>query len=87
MDKETKERLKEIRAVMKKYGFDKILGQTAKSKIIKKDDDDQNLILDDEIPLKLRCITALCLICLRNSQILETFLWINLWQKANTLPI
>ena len=54
MDKETKERLKEIRAVMKKYGFDKILGQTAKSKIIKKDDDDQNLILDDEIPLKLR---------------------------------
>ena len=54
MDKETKERLKEIRAAMKKYGFDKILGQTAKSKIIKKDDDDQNLILDDEIPLKLR---------------------------------
>ena len=54
MDKETKERLKEIRAVMKKYGNDKILGQTAKSKIIKKDDDDQNLILDDEIPLKLR---------------------------------
>ncbi len=54
MDKETKERLKEIRAVMKKYGFDKILGQTAKSKIIKKDDDDQDLLLDDEIPLKLR---------------------------------
>ena len=56
MDKETKERLKEIRAVIKKYGFDKILGQTAKDKIIKKDDsdDDQNLLLDDEIPLKLR---------------------------------
>ena len=46
--------MKEIRAVMKKYGFDKILGQTAKSKIIKKDDDDQDLLLDDEIPLKLR---------------------------------
>ena len=56
MDKETTERLKEIRAVIKKYGFDKILGQTANDKIIKKDDsdDDQNLLLDDEIPLKLR---------------------------------
>ena len=29
MDKETKKRLGEIRAAMKKYGFDKILGQTA----------------------------------------------------------
>ena len=36
MDKETKERLREIRAAMKKYGFDKILGETAKSKIHKK---------------------------------------------------
>ena len=55
MDKETKERLKEIRAAMKKYGFDKILGQTAKSKIRKKDDDESSaLLLDDEIPVKLR---------------------------------
>ena len=29
MDKETKQRLGEIRDVIKKYGFDKILGQTA----------------------------------------------------------
>jgi ubiquinone biosynthesis protein len=56
MDKETKERLREIRAAMKKYGFDKILGQTAKSKIRKKDDeeDSASLLLDDEIPVKLR---------------------------------
>ena len=55
MDKETKERLGEIRAAMKKYGFDKILGQTAKSKIRKSDDEEtSNLLLDDEIPVKLR---------------------------------
>ena len=55
MDKETKERLGEIRAAIKKYGFDKILGQTAKSKLRKKDDDDSDsLLLDDEIPVKLR---------------------------------
>lgn len=55
MDKETKERLREIRAAMKKYGFDKILGETAKNKIRKKDDDESSsLLLDDEIPVKLR---------------------------------
>lgn len=54
MDKETKERLGEIRAAMKKYGFDKILGQTAKNKIHGKDDETHELFLDDEIPVKLR---------------------------------
>ena len=55
MDKETKKRLGEIRAAMKKYGFDKILGQTAKNKIHRKDDDESHeLLLDDEIPVKLR---------------------------------
>ncbi len=55
MDKETKERLGEIRAAMKKYGFDKILGQTAKSKIRRSDDDEtSSLLLDDELPVKLR---------------------------------
>ena len=53
MDKETKERVGEIRAAIKKYGFDEILGQTAKSKI-RKDDDAPSLLLDDEIPVKLR---------------------------------
>ena len=55
MDKETKERLGEIRAAIKKYGFDKILGQTAKNKIRGEDDAEANeLLLDDEIPVKLR---------------------------------
>ena len=55
MDKKTKERLKEIRAAIKKYGFDKILGQTAKSKIHKSDDEESSsILLDDEIPVKLR---------------------------------
>ena len=57
MDKETKERLGEIREALKKYGFDEILGQTVKSKVRKKDDDDddaKSLLLDDEVPLKLR---------------------------------
>ena len=55
MDKQTKERLREIRAAIKKYGFDKILGQTAKSKIHKSDDDESvSLLLDDDIPVKLK---------------------------------
>ncbi|WP_407414665.1 ABC1 kinase family protein [Methanobrevibacter sp.] len=55
MDKETKARLGEIRDALKKYGFDKILGQTAKSKIRHKDDENApDLLLDDEIPVKLR---------------------------------
>ena len=55
MDKETKERLGEIREAMKKYGFDKILGQTAKSKIRSKEiADEDNLLLDEELPVKLR---------------------------------
>ena len=57
MDKETKQRLGEIREALKKYGFDEILGQTVKSKVRKKDDDDdeaQSLLLDDELPVKLR---------------------------------
>lgn len=53
MDRETKQRLGEIRQALKKYGFDEVLGQTAKSKI-RKDDDATNPLLDDEIPLKLR---------------------------------
>ncbi|WP_295116059.1 AarF/ABC1/UbiB kinase family protein [uncultured Methanobrevibacter sp.] len=53
MDKETKQRLREIRSAIKKYGFDEILGQTAKSKI-RKDENARNLFLDDDIPVNLR---------------------------------
>ena len=55
MDKETKARLGEIRDALKKYGFDKILGQKAKDKIRHRDDEEASeLLLDDEIPVKLR---------------------------------
>lgn len=53
MDKNTKARLGEIRAALKKYGFDEVLGQTAKSKI-RRNEDAPNLLLDDEIPVNLR---------------------------------
>ena len=52
MDKQTKERLSEIRDAIKKYGFDKILGQSIKNKV--RQDEDDELLLDDEIPLNLR---------------------------------
>ena len=54
MDKETKERLGEIRAAIKKYGFDEILGQTAKSKIRKSDDEGPSPLQDEDVPEKLR---------------------------------
>lgn len=55
MDKETKERLGEIREALKKYGFDKILGQTAKNKLRHKEiADEDNLLLDEDLPVKLR---------------------------------
>ncbi len=55
MDKETKVRLGEIRDAIKKYGFDKILGEAAKNRIRSKDDDEvHNPLLDDEIPVNLR---------------------------------
>ena len=55
MDKKTKDRLGEIRRAMKKYGFDKILGQTAKSKITPGDDTElDTLLLGEDVPLNLR---------------------------------
>ena len=54
MDKETKERLGEIRAAMKKYGFDKILGESAKNRIRGKDEEEESLLLDSEVPVKFR---------------------------------
>ena len=56
MDNETKQRLGEIRDALKKYGFDKLLGQTAKSKITPGDDSEdlRELLLDDQIPINLR---------------------------------
>lgn len=56
MDNETKQRLGEIRDALKKYGFDKLLGQTAKSKLTPGDDSEdlRELLLDDQLPVNLR---------------------------------
>ena len=54
MDKETKQRLHEIRCALKKYGFDKLLGQTAKSKIKGDEEELYHLLLDDNVPVNLR---------------------------------
>ncbi len=56
MDKETKQRLGEIREVLKKYGFDKLLGESAKNKLRQKDEeeDSYDIIKDNDIPEKLR---------------------------------
>ena len=53
MDKQTKQRLGEIREIIKKHGFDKVLGQVAVDKI-RNSDEDSTILLDDEIPVKLR---------------------------------
>lgn len=55
MDKATLRRLSEIRKAMKKYGFDKVLGQTTKRKLSPTKKEDESLILlDNEIPKNLR---------------------------------
>ena len=55
MDKQTLQRLGEIRAALKKYGFDKILGQSAKARLNSLSDNEASeLLMDSEIPEKLR---------------------------------
>ena len=54
MDKQTKNRLNEIRQALKKYGFDKVLGQTAKNIIDPRNDDITTPLLEAELPEKLR---------------------------------
>ena len=56
MDKKTRERLGEIREALKKYGFDKILVESAKDKIHHKADEESStdILMDEEIPVKLR---------------------------------
>ena len=55
MDKQTLNRLGEIRDAMKKYGFDKILGQSAKNRLKPLSNDEASAtLMDNEIPEKLR---------------------------------
>ena len=54
MDKATRKRLGEIREALKKYGFEKLLGQTAKNMINPASDESTMHLIEDEIPEKLR---------------------------------
>ena len=54
MDSQTKQRLGEIKDALKKYGFDKILGQTAKGKLHHDDDELHKMLLDEDIAVNLR---------------------------------
>ena len=54
MDSQTKQRLGEIKDALKKYGFDKILGQTAKNKLYHDDDELHKMLLDDGLAVNLR---------------------------------
>lgn len=56
MDKETKARMREITAVMRKYGFGKLLNKGIKHKILpsKDDEEEYSLMTDPELPVKIR---------------------------------
>lgn len=54
VDKKMKQRAKEINAVLKKYGFDKFLKRSIKSKIFLFEDEEYSLFLDPELPENLR---------------------------------
>lgn len=57
MDKETKKRMREITAVLRKYGFGKLLNKGIKNKIFPAKEEDEYSLLDDpEFPVKLRLI-------------------------------
>ena len=57
MDKETKKRMREITAVLRKYGFGKLLNKGIKNKIFPAKEDEEYSLLDDpEFPVKLRLI-------------------------------
>ena len=57
MDTKTLKRLDEIRRALHKYGFDKILGQTTRSKLNPLSDSDASqILLDTELPVKLRLL-------------------------------
>ena len=49
-----KNRIREINAALRKYGFGKVLTKTVKEKILPSKDEEYNLLLDPELPVKLR---------------------------------
>ena len=49
-----KNRIREINAALRKYGFGKVLKRTLKEKIIPSKEDDYDILLDPELPVNLR---------------------------------
>ena len=54
MEREMKIRIREITAALRKYGFGKIVNKTIKEKILPSKDDEYDIFLDPEVPVKLR---------------------------------
>ena len=54
MEKEMKNRVREINAAKRKYGFGKLLTRTLKEKILPSKDEDYNILLDPDLPVNLR---------------------------------
>ena len=54
MDKEMKNRIREITATMRKHGFGELLNKTIKEKILPSKEEEYNILLDPELPVKLR---------------------------------
>lgn len=49
-----KNRVREINAAMRKYGFGKLLTRTLKEKILPSKDEEYNILLDPNLPVNLR---------------------------------
>ena len=54
MDKEMKNRLREITAALRKYGFGKLLTRTLKEKILPSKEEEYDILLDPDLPVNLR---------------------------------
>ncbi|MBQ2652762.1 MAG: AarF/ABC1/UbiB kinase family protein [Methanobrevibacter sp.] len=54
MDKEMKNRIREITAAMRKHGFGKLLNRTIKDKILPSKEEEYNIFLDPDLPVNLR---------------------------------
>lgn len=54
MDKEMKNRIREITAAMRKYGFGKLLNKTLKEKILPSKEEEYSILLDPDLPVNLR---------------------------------
>jgi ubiquinone biosynthesis protein len=54
MEKEMKNRIREITAAMRKYGFGQILSKGIKEKILPSKDEEYHILLDPDLPVNLR---------------------------------